>query len=186
MFLAVFHADTLPPEVKQVDNNPLFEEKLPLSSKYEELIRSETNTDGSTESTISYHEQHVDVDVNKHENTSTEFKEHKIEGNGQELSDQLRGFVQVPAYKSDHEHHASSHHKSVSHTDKPLAKMEYLRPRIAVCGIGGAGCNAVNYMMQEKCEGVEYFVVNTDPQSLRYEIIIKMYSIDNASVNLLV
>jgi len=39
--------------------------------------------------------------------------------------------------------------------------------RIKVIGIGGAGCNAVARMMQKGPPGVEYYVLNTDRQSLQ-------------------
>src|SRR5436309_3472115 len=38
--------------------------------------------------------------------------------------------------------------------------------RIKVIGVGG-GCNAVNRMIREGVEGVEFVVVNTDVQALR-------------------
>ena len=38
--------------------------------------------------------------------------------------------------------------------------------KIKVFGIGGAGTNAVNRMVEEGLEGVEFFVANTDLQSL--------------------
>ncbi|MBL6928011.1 MAG: cell division protein FtsZ [Rhodospirillales bacterium] len=41
-----------------------------------------------------------------------------------------------------------------------------LRPRIAVFGVGGAGCNAVNNMIQANLEGVNFVVANTDAQAL--------------------
>lgn len=41
-----------------------------------------------------------------------------------------------------------------------------LRPRITVCGVGGAGCNAVNNMIAQQLEGVEFVVANTDAQAL--------------------
>ncbi|MGN0202698.1 MAG: cell division protein FtsZ [Candidatus Cryptobacteroides sp.] len=37
---------------------------------------------------------------------------------------------------------------------------------IKVIGVGGAGCNAVNYMFNEKIEGCSFYVCNTDLQSL--------------------
>ena len=37
---------------------------------------------------------------------------------------------------------------------------------IKVFGIGGAGCNAVNRMVQENVQGAEFFVCNTDLQVL--------------------
>ena len=41
-----------------------------------------------------------------------------------------------------------------------------LRPRITVFGVGGAGCNAVNNMIQADLEGVNFVVANTDAQAL--------------------
>ena len=38
--------------------------------------------------------------------------------------------------------------------------------RIKVFGVGGAGCNAVNRMVNEGVQGVEFYVCNTDIQSL--------------------
>ena len=38
--------------------------------------------------------------------------------------------------------------------------------RITVIGVGGAGCNAVNNMIEAHLEGVEFLVANTDAQSL--------------------
>jgi len=43
---------------------------------------------------------------------------------------------------------------------------EELKPRITVIGVGGAGGNAVNNMIQSRLEGVEFIVANTDAQSL--------------------
>jgi cell division protein FtsZ len=41
-----------------------------------------------------------------------------------------------------------------------------LKPRIVVFGVGGAGGNAVNNMIESKLEGVEFVVANTDAQAL--------------------
>ncbi len=41
-----------------------------------------------------------------------------------------------------------------------------LTPRIAVVGVGGAGCNAVNNMIEAELQGVDFVVANTDAQSL--------------------
>src|SRR5580693_2813422 len=41
-----------------------------------------------------------------------------------------------------------------------------LRPRITVLGVGGAGGNAVNNMIEAGLEGVEFVVANTDAQAL--------------------
>ena len=47
------------------------------------------------------------------------------------------------------------------------ARPEYNQvARIKVFGIGGAGCNAVNRMVNDGVKGVEFFVCNTDLQSL--------------------
>ena len=40
------------------------------------------------------------------------------------------------------------------------------RPRITVFGVGGAGCNAVNNMIQSELDGVNFVVANTDAQAL--------------------
>lgn len=37
---------------------------------------------------------------------------------------------------------------------------------IKVIGVGGAGCNAVNYMFNERIEGCSFYVCNTDQQTL--------------------
>ena len=42
-----------------------------------------------------------------------------------------------------------------------------LRPRITVFGVGGAGGNAVNNMIEKQLEGVEFVVANTDAQALQ-------------------
>ena len=41
-----------------------------------------------------------------------------------------------------------------------------LRPRIIVLGVGGAGGNAVNNMIEAGLEGVDFLVANTDAQAL--------------------
>jgi cell division protein FtsZ len=42
-----------------------------------------------------------------------------------------------------------------------------LSPRITVIGVGGAGGNAVNNMIEKQLEGCEFVVANTDAQALR-------------------
>ena len=42
-----------------------------------------------------------------------------------------------------------------------------LKPRITVFGVGGAGGNAVNNMIEKRLEGVEFVVANTDAQALQ-------------------
>jgi len=42
-----------------------------------------------------------------------------------------------------------------------------LKPRITVFGVGGAGGNAVNNMIEQNLDGVEFVVANTDAQALQ-------------------
>lgn len=44
---------------------------------------------------------------------------------------------------------------------------EELKPRITVFGVGGAGGNAVNNMIEKELEGVEFVTANTDAQALQ-------------------
>ncbi len=37
---------------------------------------------------------------------------------------------------------------------------------IKVVGVGGGGCNAVNRMIEEGLQGVEFIAINTDAQAL--------------------
>ena len=47
-----------------------------------------------------------------------------------------------------------------------INEREDLKPRITVFGVGGAGGNAVNNMIEQRLEGVEFVVANTDAQAL--------------------
>lgn len=47
-----------------------------------------------------------------------------------------------------------------------VPEMYELKPRITVFGVGGAGGNAVNNMIESGLEGVEFVVANTDAQAL--------------------
>ncbi|MBZ8135198.1 cell division protein FtsZ [Afifella sp. IM 167] len=52
-----------------------------------------------------------------------------------------------------------------------------LKPRITVFGVGGAGCNAVNNMIEAGLKGVDFVVANTDAQALtmsRAERVVQM------------
>jgi cell division protein FtsZ len=51
---------------------------------------------------------------------------------------------------------------SSAYSDGPIGQ-----PRIRVVGVGGAGVNAVNRMVEAEVEGVEFLAVNTDQQSLQ-------------------
>lgn len=45
-----------------------------------------------------------------------------------------------------------------------------LKPKICVFGVGGAGGNAVNNMINTNLDGVDFWVANTDSQSLEYSL----------------
>lgn len=47
-----------------------------------------------------------------------------------------------------------------------LPEKNDLKPRITVFGIGGAGGNAINNMIEKELEGAEFVVANTDAQAL--------------------
>ncbi|MEO1013821.1 MAG: cell division protein FtsZ [Pseudomonadota bacterium] len=47
-----------------------------------------------------------------------------------------------------------------------VPELTELKPRITVFGVGGAGGNAVNNMIESSLEGVEFVVANTDAQAL--------------------
>ena len=46
-------------------------------------------------------------------------------------------------------------------------ELRELKPRILVIGVGGAGGNAINAMIEAGMQGVEFVVVNTDAQDLK-------------------
>ncbi|KMW58416.1 Cell division protein FtsZ [Candidatus Rhodobacter oscarellae] len=48
-----------------------------------------------------------------------------------------------------------------------MPQQEELKPKITVFGVGGAGGNAVNNMIDKELEGVEFVVANTDAQALQ-------------------
>jgi cell division protein FtsZ len=61
--------------------------------------------------------------------------------------------------------------------DLKAPELRELKPRIMVCGVGGAGGNAVNNMIVSGLIGVDFIVANTDAQALmssRAERIIQM------------
>ena len=49
-------------------------------------------------------------------------------------------------------------------------KVDELRPRITVIGVGGAGGNAIANMINAEIEGVDFIVANTDAQALNNSI----------------
>ena len=48
----------------------------------------------------------------------------------------------------------------------PESTVMHLKPRISVIGVGGGGGNAVNNMIDQNLEGVDFIVANTDAQAL--------------------
>ena len=46
-------------------------------------------------------------------------------------------------------------------------RVERIKPRILVLGVGGAGGNAINAMIDAGMQGVEFVAVNTDAQDLK-------------------
>ena len=46
-------------------------------------------------------------------------------------------------------------------------EIKELKPRILVLGVGGAGGNAINEMIDAGVDGVEFVAVNTDAQDLK-------------------
>lgn len=59
--------------------------------------------------------------------------------------------------------------------------MTPIQSMIKVIGVGGGGCNAVNYMLREKVEGCSFIVCNTDRQALDGSPVpVKIHIGDNA------
>ena len=46
-------------------------------------------------------------------------------------------------------------------------EIKELQPRLLVMGVGGAGGNAINEMIENNLQGVEFIAVNTDAQDLK-------------------
>jgi len=55
-----------------------------------------------------------------------------------------------------------------------------LKPRITVFGVGGAGGNAVNNMIESRLDGVEFVVANTDAQALTQSAAERRIQMGNA------
>ena len=49
-----------------------------------------------------------------------------------------------------------------------LDSLEAARTKIKVIGVGGAGKNAIDHMIENEVQGVEFIAVNTDAQDLKY------------------
>lgn len=52
----------------------------------------------------------------------------------------------------------------------PDKTVMHLKPRISVIGVGGGGGNAVNNMITQNLEGVDFIVANTDAQALAHSV----------------
>ena len=50
---------------------------------------------------------------------------------------------------------------------EPVVDQKNLKPSLTVMGIGGAGSNAVNNMIQSNLNNVDFIVANTDAQALQ-------------------
>ena len=48
-----------------------------------------------------------------------------------------------------------------------IPELKQLHPRILVLGVGGAGGNAINGMIEAGLAGVEFIAVTTDAQDLK-------------------
>ena len=53
-----------------------------------------------------------------------------------------------------------------------VPELKELKPRILVLGVGGAGGNAINGMIEAGLQGVEFVAVNTDAQDLKIYVSI--------------
>ena len=51
--------------------------------------------------------------------------------------------------------------------DFKVPEIRELKPRILVLGVGGAGGNAINGMIESNLQGVEFIAINTDAQDLK-------------------
>ena len=51
--------------------------------------------------------------------------------------------------------------------DSQIDELENARTKIKVIGVGGAGKNAINHMIENQVMGVEFYAVNTDAQDLK-------------------
>ncbi|MEC8642153.1 MAG: cell division protein FtsZ [Pseudomonadota bacterium] len=58
--------------------------------------------------------------------------------------------------------------------------MQELRPRITVVGVGGAGGNAVNNMINSDLDGVDFLVTNTDGQALAHSLASRKIQLGSA------
>ena len=55
-------------------------------------------------------------------------------------------------------------------------ELRELKPRIVVLGVGGAGGNAINNMIDSGIQGVEFVAANTDAQDLKKNKLIVKFN----------
>ena len=53
---------------------------------------------------------------------------------------------------------------------KMPSKVNNLSPKISVIGVGGAGGNIINSMIESNISGVSFLNVNTDSQQLKHSL----------------
>ena len=63
--------------------------------------------------------------------------------------------------------HSAAPRETLSYDENPWSADKAGKPTIRVIGVGGAGVNAVNRMVEAGVAGVEFVAVNTDMQSLQ-------------------
>ncbi len=74
----------------------------------------------------------------------------------------------APEHVAPRDAHAQDAHVHMREEPRPFgAAIPVTQPVIRVVGVGGAGTNAVNRMVEAEVEGVEFLAINTDLQSLQ-------------------
>src|SRR3984957_1145270 len=74
----------------------------------------------------------------------------------------------APEYEAPRDRNAYAHEAQAQEQPRPFgAAIPVTQPVIRVVGVGGAGTNAVNRMVEAEVEGVEFLAINTDLQSLQ-------------------
>ena len=58
-----------------------------------------------------------------------------------------------------------------------MYEQDQLAAIIKVIGVGGGGSNAVDHMVKERIEGVEFICLNTDDQALRKSLAPRKYQL---------
>src|ERR1700722_6111790 len=74
----------------------------------------------------------------------------------------------APEYEAPRDRNAYAHEAQAQEQPRPFgAAIPVTQPVIRVVGVGGAGTNAVNRMVEAEVEGVEFLAIHTDLQSLQ-------------------